>query len=342
MKKIVILAAIAALTLTVSCTKNTVVATPQEDAISISAFTPAATKGQTSSSTALETFYHQFNVYAFVGTTTFMGNIPYVYTTSWAYQNDTDKKYWPQTDVINFYGYVPVSAYATPSITSAAQTLSVVVPTASASQQDVMYAKCLNATKSNRDGDNTTATPASGSVPMVFHHALSQVNFAAKNTNSLIDVTVSGVAIQNVKNTVSVDFSGNATTTGTATNYAATLDNASYALTATAVTMTTNDHLILAPQSVATTAWDKTAADITGSRFAITCKIVDHATNVVIYDGVAYLPASFNWQSGKNYTYTFIFGDGAGKTPDGEDILDYITFIPSVQPWVDQSENVTM
>jgi hypothetical protein len=272
-----------------------------------------------------------------------MNNIPYVYSTSWAYQNDTDKKYWPQTDAINFYGYVPVSGYATPTITSTTQSLSVTVPTASAAQQDVMYAKCLNATKSNRDGDNTTATPASGSVPMVFHHALSQVNFAAKNTNSLIKVTVTGVAIKNVKNTVSVDFSGNATTSGSLTDYAAVLDNASYALTATATTMTTNDHLILAPQSTATIPWDPTVtSDATGSRFAITCKILDAATDVVIYDGVAYLPATFNWQSGKNYIYTFVFGDGAGKTPDGDNILDYITFVPSVETWVDQSNDVTM
>ena len=115
----------------------------------------------------------------------------------------------------------------------------------------------------------------------------------------------------------------------------------SLVLTSEAVIANTSA-LLLAPQPTATTAWTKTSADVTGSRVAITCKIEDKTSGVVYYDAIAYVPASFNWESGKNYTYTINFKDGAGQKPDGENVLDIIEFTPSVTEWVPVSTDVVL
>jgi hypothetical protein len=350
MKKILTIAAIAALTLSLaSCNQNEVIETPVEDAISMSAFTPVATKSAVLSGTSLNPFSTDFIVNSYQGTTKFMNNVDIKYTTSWDYASASDKKYWPndETKPLDFYAYAPVS-HSSMAVASDGKSMTVTVPEANADQKDILYAQTLGCTKSDRNG--TTYTEGSTEkVPLVFKHALSQVNFAFKCTNSNIKVTVTKVAIENVANQVSETFAGVATTGASSvlTDYAAALNQASYVLTADAVNVTSANPMILAPQVAATTAWNKTSGDATGSRFAITCKIEDAnpaagQSAVVYYDATAYIPASFAWEAGKNYTYTFNFSTGAGQTPEGEDILDIITFDPSVTGWENVSNDQTM
>lgn len=345
MKRIVILAAAAALVLTASCAKNTVVDTPKEDVIGISAFSPVATKGSVLTTAKLEDMYKTFNVNAFItvgGTTSqFMTNLPYAYTDKWYYANASDVKYWPATGTINFYGYAP----ATPknfTVAASDSILNITVPEATADQNDILVAECLGTSKADHDGTYSAAS-TKDAVPMVFKHALTQVNFALQNSNTKLDIDVTGIAIENVLNKVDVDFCGKYATSGVVTDYAAKLDVADFKVSETATTVTTGSPMVLAPQSTATTAWDKTAAGAaTQSRFALTLKIVDKASGVVIYDGIAYVPASFAWENGKNYTYTFVFGEGAGVDPNGDKILDIITFNPSVQTWTPVAETPSM
>jgi len=345
MKKILAIAAIAALTLTLaSCNQNEIIETPVEDAISMSAFTPVATKSAVLSGTSLNPFSTDFIVNAYQGNTKFMNNVDIRYTTSWDYASASDKKYWPndESKPIDFYAYAPASNNSM-AVAADGKSMTVTVPEANADQKDILYAETLGCTKSDRNG--TTYTEGSTEkVPLVFKHALSQINFAFKCTNSNIKVTVTKVAIENVANQVSETFAGVATTGASSvlTDYAAALNETSYVLGETAVNVTSANPMILAPQVAATTAWNKQAADATGSRFAITCKIEDVTSHVVYYDAIAYIPASFAWEAGKNYTYTFNFSTGAGQTPSGENILQVITFDPSVEAWSNVSSDVTM
>ncbi|MCI2082475.1 MAG: fimbrillin family protein [Bacteroidales bacterium] len=345
MKKVIILAAIAALTLT-ACSQNSVIETPAEDAIGFSAFSPVPTKGTVLTGTTLNPYYKEFTIYAYQGTTTFMDDISYVYGSAWDYAHSTDKKYWPsdETKKINFYAYTSSSDNElSASVSSSAQTLDITVPTDNASQEDILVAECLNATKSDRDGDNSASLPTTGGVPMVFKHALSQVNFSARNdSTSIIKVTLRGITVQNVLNEVTSTFAAvSSSPNSNVSNYSAGLNGSAIVLTNSASSVMANDgHLILAPQTTA--AWNLTSSN-TGARFAIDCKVEDTVSGVVYYDGTVYVPVSVAWVPGYNYTYTFVFGKGAGYDDNGDPVLNVISFVPTVTAWTDATgETVTM
>lgn len=103
--------------------------------------------------------------------------------------------------------------------------------------------------------------------------------------------------------------------------------------------------MLLLPQT--TTAWDpkkgKPAAQ-KGTYFLVDCKICnvagdDYATSdVVLWEGPAAIPVAFNWEQGKKYIYTFVFGDGnGGYDPNPDDptpVLLPITFDVTVDDFV--------
>ena len=340
MKKILTIAAVAALALTLaSCTKETVIEAPAEEAISMSAFTPVATKSSVLTGTVLSGYATDFIVNAYQGTTQFMTNVDIRFDSAksaWNYKQSSDTKYWPNDESaakkINFYAYAPVSD-ASMSVGSDNKSMTVTAPVDNASQNDILYAQTLNCSKSDRQGDGTGDN--SGKVKLTFKHALSQVNFAFKCENSNLTVTIKGVSIMNVANQATESFDGTTTKgAGSAlTTYAAALDADSFVLNGTAKKVTSNNPMLLAPQAEKTTEWNKTASDATGSRFAIDCEVKDATSGVVYYSGIAYVPASFDWKAGKSYTYTINFSTGAGQTPSGEDILQIIEFNPEVTEW---------
>lgn len=72
-----------------------------------------------------------------------------------------------------------------------------------------------------------------------------------------------------------------------------------------------------------------------GSMIAVTCTIwnlnedgkLNESTDVVLYNGVAYIPFKADWKAGKKYIYNLVFGKAnGGYTPDGKDILVPISF----------------
>ena len=111
--------------------------------------------------------------------------------------------------------------------------------------------------------------------------------------------------------------------------------------------------MLLLPQT--TTAWNTTtkpSADTqTGSYFLVDCKICNVAgdtyasTDVVLWNGPVAIPASFTWEQGKKYIYTFVFGDGNGgydPNPDTPDpVLVPITFNVTVDDFVPVTQPVT-
>lgn len=102
--------------------------------------------------------------------------------------------------------------------------------------------------------------------------------------------------------------------------------------------------LLLLPQT--TTAWDVNGgrkpgdAAQTGSYFLVKCKIRNVANASAVTDDDVYLwgskdeakyiavPAAFNWEQGKKYTYTFVFNNSnGGYDPDtNEPVLVPVTF----------------
>jgi hypothetical protein len=354
MKKTFVIASaiIAALTLTLaSCTKETVIEAPAEEAIGFTSFTAIPTKAAVVRGEKLEAMYSKFIVKSFIdSTTTFMNSLAYTYNVqkanAWYYDALKDVKYWPNTGSINFYGYTE-SGFSTPTITPADQHLAITTEYSHLGVgDDILVAQCIRASKSDRDGLNSDAKPVSGSVPMKFKHALAQINFKLQNSNANTEVTVSEIQIQNVKHSAEVDFDG---TTYTNTNPGVTYFIAAgsvfgtngYKLTDSPVRIQENAGLcsnLMVPQ--VTSAWTKTSA-ADGARLAIKCKVVDATSQVVYQDGYVYIPLSINWACGKNYTYTIVFGQGAGYNADGEEILQVITFNPEVEDWTEATTAAT-
>ena len=119
------------------------------------------------------------------------------------------------------------------------------------------------------------------------------------------------------------------------------------------------DALLLLPQT--TTAWNpetEGASNTNNSYFLVDCIIynvaaengvVDKTTDVCLWgtepteEGEAWttaelaIPVAFNWEQGKKYVYTFVFGNGNGGYEPGDDpkpVLVPITFEVSVDDFV--------
>lgn len=110
--------------------------------------------------------------------------------------------------------------------------------------------------------------------------------------------------------------------------------------------------MLLLPQT--TTAWDAESklGETTGSYFLVNCIIKNVKNGNEVADDDVYLwgaanapkklaiPVAFNWEQGKKYIYTLVFGEGnGGYEPDPEDptpdpVLVPITFTVTVDDFV--------
>lgn len=132
-----------------------------------------------------------FNVWANSGGQAFIAGDLYEAENS-VYTSDV-VRYWPETAEVDFYalkydGAVTYTSGSQPSIVKYNPSTTV------AEQQDIIYATTPGATKTN-----------DGVVKLNFRHALSQIEFMAKNNNPTIKVVVKNVCV------------GNAVTNGTFT-----------------------------------------------------------------------------------------------------------------------------
>lgn len=210
-----------------------------------------------------------------------------------------------------------------------------------ADQLDLLYAVTLDKKKSTDP------------VALNFRHALSQIEFRAKNTNSKLYVEITGVRVGQTPGegtftypTVSteknfVDHTQTNThnyTTGTwnvktPTDYAVAFDAVKVEETDGIVSLTlstdANDEtrdfansMLLLPAT--TEAWtpEKDEDGFDGTYLAVNCKIYNVAGekyqtgDVCLHEGWAVMPVAFTWQPGKKYIYTFIFGEGNGGYED--------------------------
>lgn len=204
MKKHLVLGALAVLSLA-ACTKSEVVELNKGNEISLTAVTgknlTKAADGYCNSAMP-----DDFAVWAATDGKKYFEAQTYTRDGSTNTYKSTNARYWPTTAVDFFAAknYKGDSSPApTPTFTASGTTALAIngyeVTTTVASQKDFIYAVTKDATK------------AGGAAPLYFRHALSQIEFQAKNQNAGIHVEISEVTIKNVYS--KGNFSVNAATT---------------------------------------------------------------------------------------------------------------------------------
>lgn len=253
------------------------------------------------------------------------------------------KYFWPYTGTLDFYAFSPISTkdnvvYTQYNDARQAVIKDYEVSTLSNAYPDLLYA--VPPDKSHANGSDLVP------VPINFKHALSQIVFNVKNTNSALVVDVHDIRIANLASkgsytlpsaytelaggpvgswTLSKKISGGKTYDA----FIKGLDGITPESGTVNLTSATNGAMLLLPQTA--TAWDpKNDADneAAGSYILVNCRVWTNiagektllwpnATNTagdIIYREVA-IPVDINWEQGKRYTYTLVFGDGAGYIP---------------------------
>ena len=271
---------------------------------------------------------------------------------AWTYHTPAEQQYWP-TGNLDFQAVTPSAdaSFALANTVSEGHprlVANVTVPAAVADQKDIMFASAT--------GVNNAATGAA--VSLTFKHALSQVVFAGKVANPTITAVVDEISICNIHNTGTVGYrEALATLSAEATGSAASnfsvglIEGADAPATVAARTMTTteaknltngNGALMMIPQTQA--AWthaapEKAIAEATGSYLKIKCKVQDNNSGTWLIGAASganefeyvYIPFDLSnpgtpapnksWELGKKYTYTLIFGNGAGGYDENGDPL---------------------
>ena len=333
MKKL-LLVALAAITLA-SCAKNEVVELNEGNAISFRAWT--ANAGRVAPTTTASII--EFTVWAYtVNDDLYMDAIQVSNGSgSWDY---APHKFWP-ADALNFYSVSPTEGGAELVDDSAAAVVvkNFVVAANAANQIDLLYA--VNTNEERKD----TA------VQVAFDHALAQVSFKASNSNTAaqgIEVVITGVDVAGVDgtgnftlpiatNTNAADKTATALQGAWATSvpaqFTAGMAAATYTVTDAAVELTNEaGRLLLLPQT--TDAWTPAAAYTVndGACFLVNCTVKDLTSDLYLWGASGApkqlaIPFDANWDPGKHYIYTFVFGEGAGFDPTtGEPVLALIKF----------------
>ena len=215
MKKHLVLGALAVLALA-ACTKSEVVELNKGNEISLTAVTgknlTKAADGYCNSAMPAD-----FAVWAATDGKKYFEAQTYTRDGSTNTYKSANARYWPTTDVDffaakNYGGSATLTATDPTSLAVADYT----VPTTVADQKDFIYAVKKGAKK------------ADGAAILNFRHALSQIEFQAKNSNSGIYVEVTGVAVKQVYS--KGNFSVNVATTNNFEDHtlgAADIDNRS-------------------------------------------------------------------------------------------------------------------
>ncbi len=267
----------------------------------------------------------------------------------WGYDDPNNLKYWP-TNALNFYAVSPVSDNNIFSwqISQNKKEISVFTsdkyenPKYNPDNIDVMYAISKNQTKSLNGG----------TVHMQFRHVLSQVAFKARTQTANMEVIIEGVKICNV------NFSGTFTlpptdagpTQGNWTLSTLPLSNftavkgKSIDIGNTDKEVSIDGPMLFIPQKL--TKWATTAAspkttdqadNDKQSYLEISCKIKLDGSYIIGDEnkfGKLYVPFGADWQPGKRYIYTLVFGGGYDE--NGNSILTPINFTADTKEWGDE------
>lgn len=200
----------------------------------------------------------------------------------------------------------------------------------------------------------------SGKVKFNFKHILSQIAFQAKTNNANIEVEINEIKLFNFNISGTFTFPTEDNVAPTKANWK-TNQFSSGSMSFTIITganitvnsqtdvtdITKNTPMLVIPQKLnawqtnPTTAKTKEDADkAKESYLGISCKI---KVNEQYVNGSAteseylYVPFSAEWEPGKRYVYTLIFG--GGYTDQGVPVLSPINFDATAKDWEDNTTN---
>lgn len=285
--------------------------------------------------------------------------------TKWDYKTPTDLSYWPGTVTpLNFFAVNPATFDSdlamnyTWKINDKEQKIRYWCVDeyggGTGKNIDVMYAIANNQTK------NTN----SGTVKMKFRHILSQIAFQAKTQDATIEVEIEDIKLFNLGMSGHFTFPENDQKQPTKANWEPTdiasgaafnvIKGAKASVTNAAITKITNDEtntktMLVIPQKLK--AWQtsaaspKTKADADNDKesyLGINCKI---KLNGKYVNGskdeyeFLYVPFKAEWEPGKRYVYTLIFG--GGYTDKGIPVMNPVNFDAEVTDWVEDENNTT-
>ena len=186
MKKHLVLGALAVLSLA-ACTKSEVVELNKGNEISLTAVTG---KNLTKAADGYcnKAMPDKFDVWAATQGKTYFEAQTYTRDGETSTYKSATARYWPNTAAVDFFAAKNYGGSATLTATdpTSLAIADYTVTTTVADQKDFIYAVTKGATK------------AGGAASLYFRHALSQIEFQAKNSNSGIYVEISGVTIKNV------------------------------------------------------------------------------------------------------------------------------------------------
>lgn len=289
---------------------------------------------------------------------------------SWQYANAADLRYWPAEE-LNFYAVNPTNTMPDNirlfygwMFSSDKQIITYTCVDEYGSTQsnptpniDVMYAIAKNQTKDTNGGK----------VKFNFKHILSQVSFQAKVEFASMEVNISQVLINNAKfaGTFTLPTDGNDATNANwdakiaqdsdnkdALTFSAYKSNGSNIVVNknhmgnNAADISLNKPMLVIPQKLI--SWsvkdDDKSIEQTNSKkrayLCIKCSIKQNGQYIFgseTNNSELYIPFSADWQPGKRYIYTIIFG--GGYDADGNKVLNPIEFDAEQTDWVNAEGN---
>lgn len=277
-------------------------------------------------------------------------------TNKWVYNDPNELRYWPTT-ALNFYAVNPGSTdIFSWNFTNEKKQITYACSDEYVKNSkgeyynhkniDAMYAVTKNQTQTNNDGF----------VKFNFKHILSQVVFQAKTQYANMEVEIKALSIHNFcfSGTFTIP-EGEPSQKDWAPNQAlyqksgftAVMDKSiKVAKTDEVTNISTEGPMLFIPQKL--TEWDlKGYIDATTtakqSYLKITCKIKQSGAYLFGDDtnfDELYVPFGADWQPGKRYIYTLIFG--GGYNAQGQAILQPINFKAEVGKWEDADATINV
>lgn len=343
MKKILFIAATAALALVAGCAKieNHAPNGSTQHAIGFSNYTPRMlTKADADNYVAptVATLIPdaQFKVWswltangtAFNGTngTQFFSNWYTVIYKSGGNSNGTANdyttdglRYWPTgatPNWLSFYAYYPSNK--TTSITSAPSgfgAFSFTAQDAAANQVDFMVSDVAKDYIYGTAAGTNPNIAVNGTVPLTFRHMLTKVVFEFKKTNIDAVVTVTGASLSGIKNTGTLTTAYSSSETGNITHtwgsqagtqgYTVAVPTSALTTTAASSGAVANDVFLMVPQTIAA---DTQKLTVTWTVKSGSDATITNTKTIDLYDILTSADAHINWDKNSQVRYTITIG----------------------------------
>lgn len=273
----------------------------------------------------------------------------------WDYNDPTELRYWPTT-ALNFYAVNPGSTgFFSWNFTKETKQISYNCHDEYAKDKKGEYSNAKNIDVMYAVAKNQTQKDNNGIVKFNFKHILSQVVFQAKTQYANMQVEIKALSIHNFYGvgtfTIPKEEREPSQTDWDPTEqfyhsngFTAVMDQSiTVDKTDKAANISIQGPMLFIPQKL--TKWNSSgnieaANAAKKSYLKITCKIKQSGAYLFGDDtifGELYVPFEADWQPGKRYIYTLIFGGGYDK--DGHSILKPINFDAQTTDWVDDSNN---